>query len=114
MNRGLAWALVLVMLAMVTGQAVHLRGLQVQPVTEIRLHDSRLVALLQEIRGDDPDTYDSILLNLQRLADAPSQGQAVQSEEVVVAEQLLARLAGRTGAGNSATPAAVQARSARP
>ena len=94
MKRGPAWALVLIMLAVVIGQAVHLRGLQPQPVTEIRLHDSRLVALLQDIRSNDPDTYDSILLNLQRLADAPAQGQDVQVEEVAVAEQLLARLTG--------------------
>ncbi len=94
MKRGPAWALVLVMLAMVIGQAVHLRGLQAQPVAEIRLHDSRLVALLQEIRSNDPDTYDSILLNLRRLADASAQGQDVQVEEVAVAEQLLARLTG--------------------
>ncbi len=93
MNRGLALALIGIMLAVVAGQAVQLQRLQPRPVTEIRLHESRLVTLLQEIRDADPDTHDSLLLNLQRLRDGAAQGQALQPEEVVVAEQLLARLA---------------------
>ena len=104
MNRGLALALICIMLAVVAGQAVQLQRLQTRPVTEIRLHESRLVTLLQEIRDTDPDTHDSLLLNLQRLRDGAAQGQALQLEEVVVAEQLLARLA-PAGTAAAARPA---------
>ncbi|MBL8327638.1 MAG: hypothetical protein JNJ71_02230 [Rubrivivax sp.] len=104
MNRALALALVGIMLAVVAGQAWLLRGLQPQAVNQIALHESRLVAFLQEIRPSQPDTYDSITLNLARLRDAPAQGLNVQFEETVIAEQLLARLAGPAAA--PAAPAA--------
>ena len=96
MNRYFALALVGVMLLVVSGQAVQLRGTQSQPVTEIVLHESRLVPFLQEIRSDNPNTYDSILLNIQRLRDGQAQGQAIEPEEAVIAEQLMARLTGQT------------------
>jgi hypothetical protein len=95
-NRLFALALVGVMLLVVSGQAVQLRGPQSQPVTEIVLHESRLVPFLQEIRSDNPNSYDSILLNIQRLRDGQAQGQAIELEEVVIAEQLMARLTGQT------------------
>lgn len=96
MNRLFALALVGVMLLVVSGQAVQLRGTQSQPVTEIVLHESRLVPFLQEIRSDNPNSYDSILLNIQRLRDGQAQGQAIELEEAVIAEQLMARLTGQT------------------
>lgn len=95
MSRSFALALIGIMLAVVLGQAVQLRGAKVQPVTDITLHESRLVTFLQEIRPSSPDTYDSILLNLTRLRDAQALGQEVQLEEAVVAQQLLARIEGR-------------------
>jgi hypothetical protein len=95
-NRHVALALVGVMLLVVSGQAVQLRGTQSQPVTEIVLYESRLVPFLQEIRSDNPNTYDSILLNIQRLRDGQAQGQAIELEEAVIAEQLMARLTGQT------------------
>jgi hypothetical protein len=95
-NRHFALALVGVMLLVVSGQSVQLRGTQSQPVTEIVLHESRLVPFLQEIRSDSPNTYDSILLNIQRLRDGQAQGQAIELEEAVIAEQLMARLTGQT------------------
>jgi hypothetical protein len=94
MRRSFAAALLVIMLGVVLGQAVRLGGLQRQVVSEITLHPSRLVAFLHEIRRDSPDTYDSILLNLVRIRDGQALGQELQLEEVVVAEQLLARLAG--------------------
>lgn len=96
MNRHFALALVGVMLLVVSGQAVQLRGTQSHPVTEIVLHESRLVPFLQEIRSDNPNSYDSILLNIQRLRDGQAQGQAIELEEAVIAEQLMARLTGQT------------------
>jgi hypothetical protein len=106
MSRGLALALIGIMLVVVIGQGVLLRGTQPAAVTEISLHDSRLVGFLHEIRADDPDTYDSILLNLTHLRDGPSQGRPVLLEEAVVAEQLLARLVGPAMApAEAASPA---------
>jgi hypothetical protein len=98
MNRRLAVALVLVMLGVVAGQAWWLSGREARPVTQIELHPSRLVAFLQEIRADNPLTYDSVLLNLTRLRDPQPGAQAVQPEEQVVAEQLLLRLTGEAPA----------------
>jgi hypothetical protein len=95
-NRLFALALVGVMLLVVSGQAVQLRSTQSQQVTEIVLHESRLVPFLEEIRSDNPNSYDSILLNIQRLRDGQSQGQAIELEEAVIAEQLMARLTGQT------------------
>lgn len=96
MNRHFALTLVGVMLLVVGGQAIQLLGTQSQPVTEIVLHESRLVPFLQEIRSDNPNSYDSILLNIQRLRDGQAQGQAIELEEAVIAEQLMARLTGQT------------------
>jgi hypothetical protein len=95
MNRTLAWTLVLVMLAVVLGQEFKLAGLRAEPVTQITLHDSRLVAFLHEIQSHDPLAYDSTVLNLRRLQEAQAQGRDVQLEEVVVVEQLLKRLTGQ-------------------
>lgn len=94
MNRMLAWSLVAVMLVVVVGQAIHLQGPTIQPVTQIELHDSRLVPFLQEIRSTNPETYDSVLLNLTRIRDGQAQVQNYQLEEQIVAERLIARLAG--------------------
>jgi hypothetical protein len=103
-TRRLALALVGVMLAMVIGQEIRLQGVQRQPVTQIRLHESRLVAFLQEIRDENPNTYDSTLLNLARLRDAQAQVQDVRAEEAVVAEQLIMRLTGQVpGSGAAAS-----------
>ncbi len=92
MNRLFAVALVGVMLLVVIGQAVLLGRTQSQPVTQIPLHESRLVPFLQEIRGHNPATYDSTVLNLVRLRDGQAQGQNIAQEEAVVAEELLKRL----------------------
>jgi hypothetical protein len=101
-SRRLALALIGVMLAMVIGQAVRLQGFPSQPVTEIQLHESRLVPFLQEIRHENPGTYDSILLNLARIRDGQAQVQDYQFEEAVVAEQLIARLTGQAPASSAA------------
>lgn len=93
MSRGLAAALVLVMLLVVAGQALLLGRIQSQPVTQISLHESRLLMFLQEIRSHNPTTYDSTVLNLVRLRDGQAQGQNIAQEEAVVAEELLKRLA---------------------
>jgi hypothetical protein len=101
MNRQLAWALIAIMLLVVAGQALQLSRTRSHSVAQIQLNESRLLPLLQEIRKDNPNTYDSTVLNLQRIRDAhaqtPGQGQAhdIQLEEAVVAEHLLARLAGQ-------------------
>jgi ribonuclease D len=105
MKRSLAMALVGIMLAVVIGQTIQLSGVKSKPVTEVTLHESRLIAFLQEIRRDNPDTVDSILLNLARIRDAQAQGQDVQLEEVVVAEQLLARLTGQPASAAAASQA---------
>jgi hypothetical protein len=97
-------ALVGVMLMVVVGQAVQLRGYESQPVTEIQLHESRLVPFLQEIRSENPATYDSIVLNVARLRDGPAQGQDIQPEEAVIAEQLMARLSGPVVDAGAAGP----------
>jgi hypothetical protein len=96
MNRTLAWTLVLVMLAVVVGQEIKLAGLRAEPVTQITLHESRLLAFLQEIRSHDPLAYDSTVLNLRRLKEAQGQGRDIQAEELVVVEQLLTRLTGKS------------------
>lgn len=102
MSRRLAFALLAVMLAVVIGQAVLLQRYSSRPVTQITLHDSRLVPFMQEIRAHNPATYDSLLLNLVRIRDARLQGQAVEDEEVLIAEQLIARLVGRPDADAAA------------
>ena len=102
MKRSLALALIGIMLCVVIGQSVQLHRAKPLPVAEIQLHDSRLVTFLQEIRRDDPDAYDSTLLNLARIRDGQALGQELQLEEVVVAEQLLARLTGHAAAGGRA------------
>ncbi len=93
MSRGLVVALLVVMLATVAGQAVKLRGIERAPITRVDLHESRLVAFLNEIRRDSPLTYDSTLLNLARVRDA-SPPERHRPEERLVAETLLARLTG--------------------
>ena len=93
MNRYLAFAVVGVMLFVVAAQAVKLRQYSVQPVTEITLQQSRLIPFLAEIRGANPLTYDSTLLNLARIRDGQPQVQDYKLEERVVAEKLVERLA---------------------
>jgi hypothetical protein len=93
-SRYLAFAFVAVMLVTVAAQAVKLRAYERRPVTQISLHESRLVAFLLEIRGGNPLTYDSILLNLSRIRDASPQHQQYLLEERVVAEKLIGRLTG--------------------
>jgi hypothetical protein len=97
-SRTLAFALIGVMLMVVIGQALQLRGFESTPVTEIRLHESRLVPFLEAIRAENPDTYDSILLNLSRIRDGQPQVQDYQLEETVIAEQLILRLTGQATA----------------
>lgn len=90
-RRAAAWVLG-VMLAVVLAQGAWLQGRAAPPVTQIELHPSRLVAFLAEIRHTDPETHDSLVLNLQRLRDHQATGQDVLPEEAIVAEQLLRRL----------------------
>jgi hypothetical protein len=93
-NRHLLAAFVGVMLVTVTGQALKLRQYVHRPVTQVELHESRLVLFLQEIRGESPLTYDSILLNLSRIRDAQPEDR-YRLEERLVAKALIARLEGR-------------------
>jgi hypothetical protein len=81
------------MLVTVVGQEVRLRAYVRRPVTQVDLHESRLVPFLQEIRRDSPLTYDSILLNLSRIRDA-SPPDRYRPEERRVAQVLIARLTG--------------------
>ncbi len=92
MSRYLAYAFIGIMLFTVVGQAFKLRQYQHNPVTRIALHESRLLAFLLEIRGANPLTYDSIILNISRIRDAQPQLQDYRLEERVVAEKLLERL----------------------
>jgi hypothetical protein len=94
-KRVYAVALVAIMLMVVVGQAWLLRGQVPVPVEQVQLHESRLLAFMQEIRQSNPVVYDSLHLNLRRLRDAQAQGADVQVEEALVAEQLLARLTGQ-------------------
>lgn len=94
MSRYLAFAFVGIMLFTVAGQVLKLRDYDRLPVTQINLHESRLVPFLLEIRGDNPIAYDSILLNLSRIRDANPQHQQYLLVERVVAEKLLGRLTG--------------------
>jgi hypothetical protein len=100
-NRALAWSLVVVMLLVVAGQAMQLQRASDRPVNQIELHDSRLVPFLQEIRSSNPDTYDSLLLNITRIRDGQAQVQNYQLEEQIVAERLIARLTGSTAPAQS-------------
>jgi hypothetical protein len=80
-----------IMLVTVVGQAVRLREYERRPVSQIDLHESRLVPFLLEIRRESPLTYDSTLLNLSRIRDADREHQH-QPEERVVAQTLIDRL----------------------
>ena len=110
MNRKLAWVLLAVMLLVVAGQAFQLSRYNSQAVKQIQLHESRLLPFLLEIRAANPNTYDSTVLNLERIRDAHAQSQMqarapvqdIQLEEAVVVEQLLARLAGQASPGITA------------
>lgn len=93
MNRYLVGAFFGIMLFTVAGQAVKLRQYERRPVAQVDLYESRLVPFLQEIRGDSPLVYDSILLNLSRIRDANPQDR-YRPEERLVAEKLIARLSG--------------------
>ncbi len=107
MNRKHAWVLLAVMLLVVAGQAVQLSRYEVKPVKQIQLHESRLLPFLREIRQHNPNSYDSTVLNLERIRDTHAQSQMqarapvqdIQLEEAVVVEQLLARLAGQASPG---------------
>ena len=89
MSRYLAYAFIVIMLCTVVGQAFKLQQYQHNPVTQITLHESRLLPFLSEIRADNPLTYDSILLNISRIRDSQPQLQDYLPEERVVAEKLL-------------------------
>ena len=88
MNRLLAYSFIAVLVVMAVGQEVKLRGYPDASVTEITLHESRLIPFLYDIQDAQPQVYESVLLNLSRIQRARGH----QFEEVVVAEKLLQRL----------------------
>lgn len=93
MNRALVWVFVLAMLVAVVGQEIELRSVVPQETTAVVLHRSRLLAFLADIRTSHPAVYDSIVLNVGRIAQAPAGSERHRVEEVLVAKRLLAELA---------------------
>lgn len=98
MIRYLAYAFVAIMLFTVAGQAIRLRqiesapSVQIAQITQIALHESRLLAFLAEIRHGNRPTHDNIVLSISRIRDSQPQLQDYRLEERVVAEKLLERL----------------------
>lgn len=95
MSRYLAYAFVAIMLFTVAGQAVKLQRYQASApaqISQIALHESRLLLFLSEIRAGNRQTYDSIVFNISRIRDSQPQLQDYRLEERVVAEKLLERL----------------------
>jgi hypothetical protein len=90
MSRPLAYLFIAVLVFTAVGQEVKLRSYDHANVTEITLHESRLIPFLYEIQNAQPVVYESILLNLSRI----QHPRGHQLEEVVVAEQLIRRLTG--------------------
>ncbi len=92
MNRFLAYFFVGLMLLTVVGQAFKLQSYSAQPITEVKLYESRLLAFLIEIQSTQPHIYDSILLNLSRIQPATRGPERYRQEEITVAQTLLQRL----------------------
>ncbi len=92
MNRSLAYITTGLMLTIAVCQGVHLRTYHAEPVTEIALHESRLIPFLHEIQHSDPHVFESILFNLSRIQPAKRGQERYLFEEIVIAEQLQQRL----------------------
>ena len=95
MNRVLAYMFVLAMLITVIGQSIKLQSYDSQPVTEIILHQSRLLPFLADIQTSHPHVYDSIVFNLSRIQPAKRGPERYRFEEILVAEKLLSQLTGQ-------------------
>ena len=95
MNRVLAYIFVLAMLITVMGQSIKLQSYDAKPVTEIRLHKSRLLPFLADIQTSHPHVYDSIVFNLSRIRPAKRGPERYRFEEILVAEKLLNQLTGQ-------------------
>ena len=92
MNRFLAYLFVGTMVVTVIGQGVKLLTYNQEPISDVILHESRLLPFLYEIQDSEPQVYEDTLLNLSRIRPAERGPDRYQFEEIVVAETLIQRL----------------------